>query len=118
MAAEYADPVDPREGLEEYANFQGLRNNVSAEVFSKEDLVTALNVDIDDSLGISRRKGFSSPVTTAIDRDLFASGSICLGAFQAICLSTLNATSSPTFKPIGIWRLPFLAIFPGPICSI
>ena len=77
--AEYADPIDPREGLEEYANFQGLRNTVSAESFSKEDLVTALNVDVDDSLGISRRKGFSAPVTAAVDRSLFASGSVCLG---------------------------------------
>ena len=77
--AEYSNPIDEREGLEEYANFQGLRNTVSAESFSKEDLVTALNIDIDDSLGISRRKGFSAPVTASIDRDIWASGSICLG---------------------------------------
>ena len=76
---EYAPPIDEREGLEEYSSFQGLRNNVSAESFSKGDLVAALNVDIDDALGISRRSGFSSPVTTAIDRDLWASGSVCLG---------------------------------------
>lgn len=101
MAAEYADPVDPREGLEEYANFQGLRNNVSAEVFSKEDLVTALNVDIDDSLGISRRKGFSSPVTTAIDRDLFASGSICLGVGSNV-LKQVNPDWSTTTLRSGL----------------
>lgn len=77
--AEYAPPIDEREGLEEFASFQGLRNNTAAESFSKEDLVTALNVDIDDSLGISRRKGFSAAATTAVDRGLFASGSICLG---------------------------------------
>lgn len=77
--AEYADQIDEREGLEEYSGFLGLRNNTGAESFSKQDLVTALNVDIDDSLGISRRKGFSSPVTAAVDRSLFASGSVCLG---------------------------------------
>ena len=77
--AEYSNPIDEREGLEEYANFQGLRNTVSAESFSKEDLVTALNVDISDDLGISRRKGFSAPVTAVVDRDLWAAGSLCLG---------------------------------------
>ena len=77
--AEYADPIDEREGLEEYSSFQGLRNNVSAEAFSKQDLVTALNVDLDDALGISRRKGYSAPVTSAVDRSLWASGPVCLG---------------------------------------
>jgi len=76
---EYSDPVDPREGLEEYASFLGLRNTVSPESFSKQDLATCLNCDIDDSLGISRRKGYSAPVTAAVDRDLWASGSVCLG---------------------------------------
>lgn len=75
----YADKIDEREGLEEWSGFLGLRNNVDPESFSREDLVTALNVDIDDSLGIGRRKGFSSPVTANIDRDLWASGSVCLG---------------------------------------
>ena len=77
--AEYAGPIDDKEGLVEYAEFRGLRNNVDPEAFAPGDLATALNVDIDDSLGISRRKGFSAPVTSAIDRDLWASGPICLG---------------------------------------
>ena len=77
--AEYAEPVDPREGLVGYSGFRGLRNNVSPESFSREDLVTALNIDISDDLGISRRKGFSAPVTASVDRDLWASGSVCLG---------------------------------------
>lgn len=77
--AEYADPIDEREGLEEYSGFLGLRNNTSAESFSKQDLVTALNVDISDDLGISRRKGFSAPVVAGVDRALWASGSVCLG---------------------------------------
>lgn len=77
--AEYAAPISDKEGLVEYAEFRGLRNNVDPEAFALGDLVTALNVDIDDSLGISRRKGFSAPVTSAIDRDIWASGPICLG---------------------------------------
>src|SRR3990167_1127833 len=77
--AEYAGPIDDKEGLVEYAEFRGLRNNVDPEAFAPGDLATALNVDIDDSLGISRRKGFSAPVTSAIDRDRWASGPICLG---------------------------------------
>lgn len=76
---EYAQKVDEREGLEEWSSFLGLRNNVDPAMFGREDLVTATNVDIADDLGISRRKGYSAPVTAAIDRDLWASGAVCLG---------------------------------------
>ena len=75
----YADKIDEREGLEEWSGFLGLRNNVDADAFGREDLVAASNVDIDDSGGISRRKGYSAPVTAAVDRDLWASGALCLG---------------------------------------
>jgi len=77
--AEYAKSVDEREGLEEFSAFMGLRNNVDAASMGREDLVTALNCDILDDLGVSRRKGFSSALTTAIDRSLWASGDVCLG---------------------------------------
>src|SRR3990167_7426232 len=77
--AEYSSLIDDKEGLVEYADFRGLRNNVDPEAFAPGDLVTALNVDIDDSLGIGRRKGYSAPVTAAIDRDIWASGPVCLG---------------------------------------
>lgn len=77
--AEYAKTVDEREGLEEFSAFMGLRNNVDAASFGREDLATALNVDVLDDLGVSRRKGFSSALTTAIDRSLWASGDVCLG---------------------------------------
>ena len=79
MMAEYAKSVDEREGLEEFSAFMGLRNNVDAASFGREDLVTALNVDVLDDLGVSRRKGFSSALTTAVDRSLWASGGVCLG---------------------------------------
>jgi len=77
--AEYADKTDEREGLVEFSSFLGLRNNVDAASFSREDLVAALNVDVLDDLSVSRRKGFSPALTTAIDRCLWASGAVCLG---------------------------------------
>ena len=77
--AEYSDPVDPREGLADFSGFLGLRNNVAADAFAFGDLVTSLNVDIDDSLGITRRTGHSAVKVAAVDRDLWASGSVCLG---------------------------------------
>jgi hypothetical protein len=77
--AERPAPPDPREGLFTFGPFRGLRNNVSSEMFSPEDLEVALNVDISDALSVSRRKGYSAPVTAAVDRDLWAAGSICLG---------------------------------------
>ena len=75
----YADKIDEREGLEEWSGFLGLRNNVDPESFGREDLVAALNCDIDDSGGVGRRKGYSAPVTANVDRDLWASGALCLG---------------------------------------
>ncbi|MCR4302144.1 MAG: hypothetical protein NUV51_11075 [Sulfuricaulis sp.] len=75
----YADKIDEREGLQEWSGFLGLRNNVDPESFGREDLVTALNVDISDDLGIGRRKGYSAILTANVDRDLWASGSVCLG---------------------------------------
>ncbi len=77
--AEYAPAPDPREGLFVFDDFHGLRNNVSSETFLPGDLVTALNCDIDDALNIKRRKGHSAPVTSAIDRDLWSEGGLCLG---------------------------------------
>lgn len=76
---EYAASVDPREGLFQFGDFRGLRNNVGADAFAPSDLSVALNVDIDDALGVRRRKGFSSPAAAAVDRGLWADGSVCLG---------------------------------------
>ncbi|MDD3885168.1 MAG: hypothetical protein PHW66_09615 [Gallionella sp.] len=77
--SEYAATVDEREGLEEFSSFMGLRNNVDAASMGRGDLVDCINCDILDDLGVSRRKGFSSALTTAIDRSLWASGDVCLG---------------------------------------
>jgi hypothetical protein len=77
--AEYAKAIDEREGLEEFSQFLGLRNNVPVTSFGRDDLVTALNCDITDDLRISRRKGYSSPVTANVDRALWSGAGICLG---------------------------------------
>jgi len=79
MATEYAAPIDVKEGLFSFDNFRGLRNNVDPAAFAPGDLSVALNVNIDDGASVSRRRGFSSPVTAAIDRDVWAKGSVCLG---------------------------------------
>jgi len=99
--AEYADPVDPKEGLVSYDTFHGLRNNVSAEMFARGDLVTALNIDITDALDIARRKGFSAPVTANVDRDLWASGPICLGV-GSNALKQVNPDYSVTTLRTGL----------------
>lgn len=70
---------DPREGLFEYEGFKGLRNNADPTGFDLGDLVSALNVDICDDLQIHRRKGQSAVLVAGIDRDLWATGPICLG---------------------------------------
>lgn len=74
-----APRIDEREGLEEFSSFLGLRNNVNAEAFERGDLVTALNVDIDDANKIRRRRGHSAVLTAAVDRSLWAEGAMCLG---------------------------------------
>jgi hypothetical protein len=76
--AEYAAPVDPQEGLQVFGDFLGLRNNVGESMLTTEDLVVATNIDIADSLDISRRMGYAA-ISDAIDRDLWASGPMCLG---------------------------------------
>ena len=79
MANEYAAPIDPREGPFQYDDFRGLRNNVGPNTFLPGDLTEATNIDIDDALNAHRRKGYSSVVTSAIDRDIWSHGKVCLG---------------------------------------
>lgn len=76
---EYAAPLDPRENVFAFNEFLGLRNNVGQSSFAAGDLATALNVDIDDARNLLRRKGYSAVVTAALDRDLWATGGVCLG---------------------------------------
>lgn len=77
--SEYNEPVDPKEGLEEFSGFMGLRNNVPPEQFGRSDLQAATNFDINDALRLSRRKGYSAVLTAAVDRSVWANGPTCLG---------------------------------------
>lgn len=91
-------PVDPREGLFEFRGFTGLRNNVDERDFGPGDLSVALNVDCDDGLNVTRRKGFSTVVVAGVDRDLFASGAICLGVGSNALKQILPNYSTTTLR--------------------
>ena len=105
--------VDPKEGLVEFRDFKGLRNTVDISSFGRGDLTTALNVDIDDEENINRRKGFSTVMTSAVDRALFAAGPLCLGVgsnalkqvlpdWSTITLrSGLTANRDLSYTPVG-----------------
>ena len=87
-----------REGLFEFREFKGLRNTVDARDFESGDLETALNVDIDDGLNITRRKGYSTAVVAGVDRCLFAEGSICLGVGSNVLKQILPDYSTVTLR--------------------
>ena len=92
---------DPREGLFEHSNYLGLRNNVGDEGFGLGDLVTATNCDINDSLELLRRKGYSAPVVAGVDRSLWARGSVCLGV-GSNSLNLINPDFSTTVLRSGL----------------
>lgn len=62
----------------DHTRFAGLRNSVPAERFKLPDLVTAMNVDIDDSRRISRRAGYGSPFAAGAYKSLWSSGDVAL----------------------------------------
>lgn len=105
--------IDPREGLFEFTGFKGLRNNVAPTDFGPGDLVTALNVDVDDGENVGRRKGYGSVVVAGVDRDLFSSGAVCVGVggnalkqilpdYSTIVLrSGLTARRALTYSPLA-----------------
>lgn len=111
--ADYAAKVDEREGLFEFSGFDGLRNNVTSEMFAPGDLEVALNVDLSDAKDVSRRTGFSAVVAAGIDRDLWASGSVCLGVGSNVLKqmqpdyslttlrSGLTASRSVSYTPVA-----------------
>lgn len=67
------------EDLREHREFTGLRNNVTSAGFDLGDLEAGMNVDINDRGFLLRRKGYSAVVVAGVDRDLWASGVVCLG---------------------------------------
>lgn len=77
------------EGVVLIEGFKGLRNTVPAESFEMGDLEAAVNVDLNDTGDIMRRKG-NSPVRVAGSwHSVFASGSTCVGV-QGTTLYRIN----------------------------
>ena len=90
--------VDAREGLFEFREFRGLRNNVDARDFTPGDLEVALNVDVDDGDNVDRRYGFGTVVVTGVDRSLYATGPICLGVGSNALKQILPNYSTVTLR--------------------
>lgn len=67
-------PISDKEGLHEHAGFLGLRNTVPSDRFGLEDLEAAENVDIDDSLRVTRRYGHGAAVVSGACRSLWSDG--------------------------------------------
>lgn len=71
-----AEPNAPVPGR--FKAFAGIRNTVSPERFGPADLVAAVNVDIDDTGRIARKKGYSLLSATGT-KWLYANGDLLLG---------------------------------------
>jgi len=65
------------EGVVEFAKFSGLRNNLAPEAFDPGDLVSALNIDLDDKGEARRRSGYGSAVVSGSTHSLWSDGSTC-----------------------------------------
>ena len=85
--------IDPKEGLYEHAQFDGLRNNVPADRMGLNDLTVATNIDIDDSKRATRRKGHSAAVVAGAFKSLWSNGTVAL----AVKSETSLVLISPTF---------------------
>jgi len=75
------------EGVYEFLEFQGLRNTVDPERLNAEELEVAQNVDIDDSLAVSRRKGFSAALVAGSASSIWSDGSTCLVVLSGTTLA-------------------------------
>lgn len=74
------------EDVFEHAQFTGLRNTVPPSRFDLGDLSTALNVDIDDSLLVQRRKGYPSPVAAGNFHSFWSNGNVAFAVLNQIDL--------------------------------
>lgn len=88
--------VDPKEGLYEHAQFDGLRNNVPADRFELGDLEAASNFDIDDSKRATRRKGHSAAVLTGVYKSLWSNGSVALAVKSETALVQIQPSYAET----------------------
>jgi len=76
----------------EFSGFRGLVNAIANEGLSPSDLITGLNIDIDDDHRLLRRSG-STLLVSATAHSLWAEGDICLYVDSGV-LKQLNADYS------------------------
>lgn len=77
------------EGVYELTKFAGLKNVIDPERFELEDLEVAMNVDIDDSFEVKRRKGYES-VLAGNFSSLWSNGKVCLAVKDGNTLVRVN----------------------------
>ena len=77
--------------------FAGIKNTVDAERLETGDLVTANNVDLDDTGKLSRRNGYAQNVAGAV-HSLWADGDLCLFVYGASLKRLATDYSSTTLR--------------------
>ena len=68
-------PINPDEGLFEYAQFSGLRNTVPVDQIGLDDLDVASNIDINDAKRATLRKGHAAAMFAGNFTSLWANAS-------------------------------------------
>ena len=84
--------------------WSGLRNNVSPTRFGLTDLVSAVNVDIDDSGVVRRRQGYGSPVIAGAWHSLWSNGRRCFGVTGTTLREILPDYSTVTLASVTASR--------------
>lgn len=92
--------------------FLGLRNTVRSEAFDLGDLEAAVNVNIDDALKPSRRKGFSSAIFAGAYYSLFSFGEVMLAGLGTVLKRLFPDTPTSTTLRSGLTggRLSYAAL--------
>ena len=94
--------IDPKEGLYEHAQFDGLRNNVPADRLALGDLTVATNVDIDDSKRVSRRTGHSAAVLAGAYKSLWSNGATALAVKAETSLVQIHPALTESVLRTGL----------------
>lgn len=83
-----------------YAEFTGLRNNITSERFGLTDMATASNVDIDYSGRVALRPGYTATAATGSHHSLWSDNSRCFSV-----LGSNLVEHSSTYVPTAIKAL-------------
>ena len=85
----------PQSDTVTFKKFAGIRNTVSPERFGLEDLVSAVNFDIDETGRLKRRNGYSLAAAASGAHSLYANGELALYV-QSTSLKRLATDYSAT----------------------